>query len=365
MSKPRGSIRHRLHSWYYERLRRKAVAASGQALPIRASDADNVTLARIIGNDLFPRHQEGQTLRNLAFILDNEPDFKGCNKLFVLNRIFEDDIRREAEKMVEDHGHEALVLPFIGEEYAAQSYDTSFFGGDDHFLSDAFAARDENQRDRERLWACAAKVRYAMNINGARNAALARGRQRGGWIFVLDGACFVRADAWEKFRLDLAAPPHVPYLVIPMQRMPSNDDVARVALTSNLDEEPQIAIHAHARESFDERYPYGIRDKVALLQRIGVPGPWDHWGRHPWLPAERGDAPERFLYRYANTSVLRLSSGVSAGQLERKGAEPVRYQSRNKAIFRTLAMLDRRFGTPDADRARQIMGIPSDLEYAP
>lgn len=360
MSTPFGRLRSRLHFWRQERRRRRAVATVGNVFSIRAEDAADLVLVRIVGNDLYPRHGSGQTLRNLAFILDNEPDFPGCRKVFVLNRIFDEDMGQEAKRLVETHGHEAMALPFFGEEYVARECDTSIFGGDEYFLSDAFASLKENARDRERLWACVAKVHYAMNVNGARNAGLERGRQLGKWTLLLDGGCFARADAIERLRNSLASPPFVPYVVIPMQRLVSNEDAARIEVAPDSAEEPQIAIHACAPKGFDETYPYGLRDKVSLFQRIGVPGPWDRWGNYSWLPKVKRGAAELFMFKHADTSVLRLSSGASVSMLDEKGSHPIRYQSRNKAVLRTLAMLDDRFGSPDKERARRIMDIPHD-----
>ena len=52
-------------------------------------------LYRILGNDLPPRHGSRQTLENLRFLLDNEPDFPDLEKRWVVNRIA--DGEREAE----------------------------------------------------------------------------------------------------------------------------------------------------------------------------------------------------------------------------------------------------------------------------
>jgi hypothetical protein len=313
-------------------------------------------LARIVGNDLHPRHAEGQALQNLAFILEREPDFPGCTKLFVINRLFDAATQQEAERLVVQTGHSALVIPFSGKDYATQVCDTSPFGGDEHFQSAAFRARDENSKDRDRLWACRAKICYAMNVNGARNAALDQGQQQSDWTIVLDGSCFVTQAVWKQLSTDMTSPPFVPHLIIPMQRLSSNDDVDRIAPTPNSEEEPQVAMHRIARERFDERYPYALRNKTSLLYRLGVPGAWSNWERLPWLP-DAEPAADRYLYRFSKTCVFRLTSGVSGGSLEQRGAHGRRYQGRNKAVFRTLAMLDQRIAVPDADRARRIMGL--------
>ena len=44
-------------------------------------------LYRIIGNDLYPRHKKGQTIENLQFILENEPELESCEKRWQESRI--------------------------------------------------------------------------------------------------------------------------------------------------------------------------------------------------------------------------------------------------------------------------------------
>lgn len=338
--------------------RRRALAGSVSANGLPSRD---VTLARIIGNDLWPRHAQGQALQNLAVILRDEPDYPGCRKLFVLNRMFDAQTEAEATQMVLARGHALVTLPFVPADYAALSCDTKDFGDDSYFAGPDFAALSESSRSQQRLWACADKVRYVMNVNGARNAALDWGRAQGGWTLVLDGSCFVAPEAWERLRRDIAGPAALRYLIVPMQRLASNAEALTARPVPNLTEEPQIAFHPAAAGRFDEVYPYGLRDKVALLTAIGVPGAWDHWGDLPWLPKPAARLPDRHCYAHASTSVFRLTSGVGGGRLEQRGAQKRRYQSRNAAIFRTLAMLDDRYAVPDRDRARQIMGLPDTI----
>jgi hypothetical protein len=42
----------------------------------------------------------------------------------------------------------------------------------------------------------------------------------------------------------------------------------------SLQEEPQVVFHASAQERFNETLRYGRRSKLALLERLGVRGPW-------------------------------------------------------------------------------------------
>lgn len=354
MSAPGRALALGLLRWRRERQRRAALAASGAPVPTLSP---RVTLARVIGNDLWPRHAQGQSLVNLGFILTHEPDFPGCTKLFVLNRLVDPAAQAQAEAMVTACGHDCLTLPFDAAAYRAATLDTAQFGGDGYFLSPAFGALDANAQDRARLWAAAPKLRYAMNVNGARNAALERGAARGDWTLLLDGSCFVSAQAWQGLRADLVCAPFAPYLVIPMQRLARNADALTALPRPNRREEPQLGFHASAMARFDETYPYGLRDKTSLLDRIGVPGVWNTWVKLPWLPESPPPPDDAHRWKAARVAVFRLSSGVQDGGLEQGSAGMQRYQSRNRAIVQTLALLDERMGHADRARTGAVTGV--------
>jgi len=151
----------------------------------------SVTVSRIIGNDLFPRHRRGQAVANLRTMLQAESNPYGWGKLFVLNRFVDPRLEREAISLIAEAGHACEVLSFQSEAYQALRYRPELFGGLDYFASPQFLAKDPFTQDRERIWACGEKIRYLMNINGARNHALAVGRARSDWTLVLDGSCFL------------------------------------------------------------------------------------------------------------------------------------------------------------------------------
>ena len=68
-----------------------------------SSEADNFVLYRIIGNDLPPRHERGQSLRSLRFILENEPALEACEKHFVVNRIVDTAMEAEIIELLNLH----------------------------------------------------------------------------------------------------------------------------------------------------------------------------------------------------------------------------------------------------------------------
>lgn len=340
--RPRGNSKV-LHI-YYECRRRLTVMRSK---PISSEElgANIVTLARVIGNDLYPRHAVGQGLRNLEFILENEPDYPDCRKVFVINRLFDQQSQEYAAQQIRDAGHTALIEPFSIEAYATKVGDLSWLPEDTVPLNDSDARRYfQGNILRRRLWACADKICYAMNVNGARNVALDEGRANSLWTLVLDGGCFVPPTAYAQLRSDLFTGPITPYVIIPMTRLTAN----ATALWKNPEvsraEEPQLAFHRDSLERFDERLPYGLRDKESLLKRLRVPGPW-HVKDDLDVPGGDDHCSERFCYKFARAGVFRLSSGIEDGQLEAPGAQLKRYRARNKAIFLTLRDLDRRSNT--------------------
>ena len=316
----------------------------------------SIVLARVLGNDLFPRHQDGQTLHNLEFILKYEANFSNVKKLFVINRIFDDKKRVTLENMVKDYGHETLTIPFVGSEYADIPLDVEKFGGMDFFNRNFFRRYADFTLQNSRILACAPKIRYAMNINGARNSALGYGRRFGGWTLPLDGSCFISEEAFRMIEKDFTSMPYAPYCIIPMQRLQNFDEVFLSLDRSKAVEEPQIAIHSSAKEKFDERFPYGIRDKTSLFEAVGVPGPWDNWGKSKWLPIITKTSEDWKQFKIASAQVYRLPSDTKGAVLEKSDNQKLRFQSRNVAILVTIAMLNKVYGAKDIETTQAIVG---------
>lgn len=80
-------------------------------------EPDTFVLYRIIGNDLPPRHRAGQTLTNLRFILEHEPELPHCEKRWVVNRIVDPEVEKQIIELLERHGARYLHIPFREEEY--------------------------------------------------------------------------------------------------------------------------------------------------------------------------------------------------------------------------------------------------------
>ncbi|MDF2378118.1 MAG: hypothetical protein P1U81_17905 [Verrucomicrobiales bacterium] len=330
-------------------------------LPLRGSKPEfRFALARILGSDHFPRHSSNQTLTNLRFTLENEPDFPGCTKFFIVNRIFDKDTEKAIIELLNSHQVEYVQLPFEGSEYAAANWDTTPFGGDAYFSSSRFKAMKPTLRERDLCFAAAPKVRYAMNVNGARNAALEKGASLAEWVLALDGNCILTEECFRRIEKSASSYPHVPYLVLPMQRLIENEKYFSEVEPNSGKEEPQIAFHRSASERYNERLPYGFRDKAELFIRLGIRGPWQSWSRPFWHPETRQNVPERGLYKWVNATVLRLSSGMNT--LDAPASGEKRYSARSNAILKSLDYLDQKYGCKNKEVEKIIFGMAQDNE---
>ena len=299
---------------------------------------DTFCLYRIIGNDIVPRHGKGQSRENLRFILENEAEFPGCEKRFVVNRIVDPAEEQAIRQLLASHGVEYLHIPFSEAEYARQPWDLEGLPEPGYTLSAEYARLPADFRSRlyKRLYRH--KNNYLINNNGARNAALEDGSDRARWVLPFDGNCFLTPEAWEEIRRAAAAHPWYPYLIVPMARVADRASLLEPGFRPAADQEPQIAFRSDAGERFDERFYYGRRPKVELLWRLGVPGPWDEWAAEPWdlpIPDYCGDAG---AWQWAGW-VARLPSGNAALETGR-GSETRRLGVRTEAVTAFLRRQD-------------------------
>jgi hypothetical protein len=290
---------------------------------------------RIIGNDLPPRHRPGQSLSNVQFILENEPDFPGWARRWIVNRI----VRREDEDailaLLDSYGQRYLRVPFDLAEYAEVDWDLDGFPDPALFQSAEFDDLDPPHQRWAELRARSLKVNYVMNVNGARNLALRDGRRSARWVLPWDGNCFLTEQAWVDITRSIAEQPNAKYVIVPLARLCSNDELRSGRVAEYSTEEPQIVFRADAVEAFDERYPYGWRNKTELLVRLGVPGVWDTWTRTPWdLPAApRSTEADRVV---TAGWVARLTSG---NPRQERGPSSMAQRGRARSAA-TVSMID-------------------------
>ena len=124
---------------------------------------DQLLLYRIIGNDLPPRHKEGQTLSNLHFILEHEPSFPNLRKIFLLNRISDPSSEAAVVRLLEKYNMEYIRVPFIEEEYKQIDFRLEHFTEPDFLHSDDYRRLSKVAKLRALDYTYHDKNLYAMN----------------------------------------------------------------------------------------------------------------------------------------------------------------------------------------------------------
>lgn len=315
------------------RLRADYMAAGLDKVP------DTFVLYRILGNDLPPRHEVGQTLSNLRFMLDHEPALEACEKRWVLNRIVDPEQEAAIVALLEERGQDYLRIPFDLETYGRIGWDLHSFPDDAFFLRGRYGRMSPYDQARAQAHARRFKNNYVINNNGARNAALRDGRGRAKWVLPWDGNCFLTERAWSEIVEAVRARPYLKYFTVPMARTADNDLLLDPGYRPEPDSEPQILFRSDSTEEFDEAHYYGRRPKVELFYRLGLPGTWDRFHDDVW------DLPRPDLSEDAGAAgqagwVARLFSGQ--GKLETEGglAARARGEARIAAITEMLDRLD-------------------------
>ncbi|MFC9894972.1 alginate lyase family protein [Nocardia sp. NPDC127579] len=296
-------------------------------------------LYRIIGNDLPPRHSTGQTLRNLRFQLEHEKPFEDCAKWWVVNRIRSPEQEAAILGLLRECGARYLRIPFVLDEYARIPWDTGCFPQEQFFHTEQFAGLRASHQVSAENRARRLKINYLMNVNGARNTALAHGRDHARWILPWDGNCFVHEQAWRQLADAMRAAGPERYCVVPMARLADNDDALSEIGSAAATEEPQIAFRADAAEEFSPEHCYGYRNKIDLLIRLGVPGRWDVRHAKAWDLADGARSPDAGRYLTAGW-VYRLDSGHPDQEL---GPDSLsrRSSARGAAINAAIDAVDR------------------------
>ncbi|KAF9157373.1 hypothetical protein DFQ26_008796 [Actinomortierella ambigua] len=237
-------------------------------------DPESIVLYRILGNDLPPRHRPGQTLSNVRFILEHEPEFGKTTKVWVLNRIVDPLAEHAIIQLLEHHRQEYIRIPFRESEYLKQDYRLEDFPQPDFFSSEDYAAFSKVAKLRVLDYTYHDKNNYAMNNNGGRNIAIQHGKTQmdARWVFAFDGNSFLTNNAMAEIKEAIREHgERVRYFVVPMARLIDNTQLLKgMDDRPNSKEEPQIIFRNDAPETYNPDMRYGRRSKLELLWRLGA-----------------------------------------------------------------------------------------------
>jgi hypothetical protein len=297
---------------------------------------NSFVLYRIIGNDLYPRHQKGQTLRNLQFILEHESVLENCEKRWVVNRIIDKEVEQAIIELLKRYNQEFIQIPFFEEDYQKIGLDTSFLPNSNYLKSREYTSMNQERRKRIMAAIFRKKNNYVMNVNGARNVALRDGRTRAKWILPWDGNCFITQTAWKRIYKEVISKPYLKYFAVPMTRVLDNAQLLVDTFIPVPVEEPQLIFRMDSKEEFNEAFWYGRRDKVELLWRLGIPGEWNDMKYEFWDSKRLPKSVEAGQYGVAGW-VARLFSGMKILEKNPKKRNITRYE----AIIKTIQYLDK------------------------
>jgi len=217
-----------------------------------------IMIYRILGNDLPPRHQIGQTYKNTHFLLTYEPELLHCRRKWVVNRIVDPVYERKLISLLERYGQSYVHIPFSLKEYKA-CWDKPI---SDKVVSGQLSTSEDRVLHNQLL--------YITNVNYARNLALEYWKKEADWVLPLDGNCYFTSEGWQGIVQRLEGESSFDkYFLVPMYRLTTNEQALNFKVSNQTEHEPQIIFGKHTRLEFNSQCRYGLEDKVELIRRIG------------------------------------------------------------------------------------------------
>lgn len=216
-------------------------------------------IIRILGNDLSGLHGSRQTIDNLKFTLEHEPNFPNTKKIFLINRIYNTKKRNNIIKLLNSYSVDYIEIPFELSKFKKLKYGKN---------TNKFVKYYEYNL-------------YLVNNNGSRNYCINYGKKHGYiWTFALDSNSFFTQNIWNNIFDNLK--PETEYIVLPQKRL-NDKNLSNENILNNLDldllpsQEPQIAFHKNSKLKYNDKIPYGSSPKAELLRVLKIPGKWTTW----------------------------------------------------------------------------------------
>lgn len=307
---------------------------------------------RIIGNALPPRHSRTDNVRAIEHILKHEPTFANCQRSWLLNRILDPSEKAEILQLLKGTGEEIIDLPFDAAAHYAAFLDASGLPLERRLFGEL--ANLSRHKPLELEWIVRHKSQALVGINSARNHVLRIGRQRADWTLVLDGGVVFSAEGWAGFVSGVRENVTAKFAVIELRRAYDWSEVGASTSDEGV-EEPQIAFHSSSTDMFDERLRYGNRNKVELLKRIGVEGPWLSWRPAHWDVDAPLESPDRGSFVRAGF-VTRLPAGDEKTE---SAAQRLRFVNRFVGVAQRSSEVDLQFARGRRKGVVQFtVGIP-------
>lgn len=248
---------------------------------------------RILGNDLPTLHGNNQTIKNLEFTLINEKKFPDTDKIYLLNRIYDNEKKANIKILLDKYNYKYLDIPFNINEFINIKYDEKINRKINKTLNNKgskniiksyieYLLDSENKRRRYFIGKLYNHNLYLINNNGSRNFCLDHGKEQGyEWTFAFDSNSYLTTELFNNIINNIEE--QTEYISIPQIRLSDNNVNNEDLLNDDLDfnsfknREPQIAFKNTSTIKFNKKIPYGTAPKAELLRVLKIPGPWEKW----------------------------------------------------------------------------------------
>ncbi len=303
-------------------------------------------IIRMLGNDLIGLHHPKQTIENLKFTLEHEPDFPHTDKVFVLNRIFDVYKQRKIIKLLKNHNKKFVVIHFddtawnkINSNLNLEEIGEFFKSKKIRKLIKNFNETSSSVHDRclQYLYLLQPYNLYICNNNSCRNFCIEYGKRQGyKWTFVCDSNSFFTTKYYKRI-LDKIGTAR-DYIIIPQIRL-DDGNMKNVSILDDDDridklplQEPQIGFHRTSTGRFNPKIPYGASPKAELLRRLKVPGEWQTWNTTPDSRRIKDGNPLKSKY-VVMSKVIRLTSR------NKNNAKKINWLLRPMGIYNTILQI--------------------------
>ena len=246
-------------------------------------DNNKKIIIRILGNDLDLIHGDNQTYDNLLFTLDNEPMFENTDKLFILNKIVNDDKKQKIIDLLTSRNIKYIDQVYNNDEVPVISND------DEKKIIYYREKYKENKtlcvKEYKNLLDIINEINVTfIDINKCRNFCISYGKLNNyEWIFVLDSNSFFTNSMYYDIINNLDDQSE--YIVIPQLRLQANgyknNDIHNININKCKFFEPQLCFNIKSKYTFCEKLQYGRMNKGEFLNAMGVEGPWNSWNSSP------------------------------------------------------------------------------------
>lgn len=195
------------------------------------------TICRIVGNELPPRDTPGSKLDSLRWLIANDR-VPGVHYAYVINHIVDPAYREEVLAVLK--GQDTVEMPFDPTMYW-QLPDTD------------------------------SKIRYAININAARNFGIRYCQASSDFVACLDQECYFQPDEVDRIIKNIAADQSEANFRRHYGVVSKRFHISEIPedFSKYPDAEPMVIVRHDATRLFDESLKFGAADKLELLSYMG------------------------------------------------------------------------------------------------